>query len=299
MKIIISDFINENFTTAEDYKREDRKFREALGLIADKISANVENKPIVLISGPSGSGKTTTANVIKELLYEKGHNSYVISLDNYFKTVLPEEAGVVDLESPTRIKSDLLSENIRKIMNLEETVLPRFDFVGKRSVLSGDKIKRQKGEIVIFEGIHALNESVIPIDKKSAVKLYVSVRTRVKCGDELIHPKYVRLLRRMSRDSVYRGRDISETLGYFKSVEKGEELYVAPFKSEADFSVDTFIPYEPKIYRKVLWDKLNVLTEKTSDNTAELLVKFLSFMENGNPDYVVKTSIIKEFIGNF
>lgn len=299
MKIIISDFINENFTTAEDYEREDLKFRGTLNGIVDNLLSDVENKPVVLVSGPSGSGKTTTANIIKELLREKGHNSYVISLDNYFKTVLPEEDGVVDLESPTRINSDLLSENIRKIINLEEIVLPRFDFVGKKSVLSGDKIKRQKGEIVIFEGIHALNESVVPIDKESSVKLYVSVRTRVKCGDELIHPKYVRLLRRMSRDSIYRGRDISETLGYFKSVEKGEELYVAPFKSEADFSVDTFIPYEPKIYRKALWDKLNVLAEKSSDSAAELLVKFLSFMENGNLDYVVKTSIIKEFIGNF
>lgn len=299
MKIITSDFINENFTTAEDYEREDLKFRGTLNGIVDNLLSDVENKPVVLVSGPSGSGKTTTANIIKELLREKGHNSYVISLDNYFKTVLPEEDGVVDLESPTRINSDLLSENIRKIINLEEIVLPRFDFVGKKSVLSGDKIKRQKGEIVIFEGIHALNESVVPIDKESSVKLYVSVRTRVKCGDELIHPKYVRLLRRMSRDSIYRGRDISETLGYFKSVEKGEELYVAPFKSEADFSVDTFIPYEPKIYRKALWDKLNVLAEKSSDSAAELLVKFLSFMENGNLDYVVKTSIIKEFIGNF
>ncbi len=299
MKIITSDFINENFKTAEDYKREDLKFRETLNEIADKLLSDVENKPIVLVSGPSGSGKTTTANIIKELLREKGHNSYVISLDNYFKTVLPEEVGKIDYESPSRINSELLSDNVRKIINFEETELPYFDFVGKRSVLSGDKIKRGKGEIVIFEGIHALNQNVVPIDKENSVKLYVSVRMRVKCADELIHPQYVRLLRRMSRDSIYRGRDISETLSYFKSVEKGEELYVAPFKNEADFSIDTFISYEPKIYRKVLWEKLNLLAEKGSDETAKLLVRLLSFIENGRPDYVVKTSIIKEFIGNF
>lgn len=299
MRIITSDFINENFISAEDYAKEDLKFRDTLSVIADKIAMEDESKPIVLISGPSGSGKTTTANIIKQLLREKGRNSYVISLDNYFKTVLPEEVGVADLESPTRMNSELLSENIRKIIGCEETVLPHFDFVDKKSVLTGEKIKRKKGEIVIFEGIHALNENVLRFDENKTVKLYVSVRTRVKCGDELIHPQYIRLLRRMSRDSIYRGRDISETSGYFKSVEKGEELYVAPFKTKADISVDTFMAYEPKIYKKVLFDKLNGLAEKRADETIVTLLKFLNFFKNGNTDYVVKTSIIKEFIGDF
>lgn len=299
MKIVTSDFINENFTTAEEYEREDLKFRETLSVIADELLTDVENKPIVLVSGPSGSGKTTTANIIKELLLKKGHNSYVISLDNYFRTVLPEEVGTIDYESPSRINSELLSDNIRKIISCEETKLPHFDFVAKKSVLSEEKIKRQKDEIVIFEGIHALNGSVLQIDKNRAAKLYVSVRTRVKCANELIHPKYIRLLRRMSRDSIYRGRDIAETLSFFKSVERGEEQYVAPFKNEADFSIDTFITYEPKIYRKILLEKLNVLSEKSNDETVRLLVRFLNFIEKGNTGYVVKTSIINEFIGDF
>ena len=299
MKIITSEYINENFKSAEDYAKEDFKFRETLSMIADGISEQGDSKPIVLISGPSGSGKTTTANIIKQLLNERGRNSYVISLDNYFKTVLPEEEGVVDLESPARIRSELLSENIRKIIDCEETVLPYFDFVGKKSIVSGEKIRRRKGEIVIFEGIHSLNDDVIRLDKNETVKLYVSVRTRVQCGNELIHPKYIRLLRRMSRDSIYRGRDISVTSGYFKSVEKGEELYVAPFKNNADISVDTFISYEPEIYRKVLFEKLNVLAGKQPDETTELLLRFLKFFKDGQTDCVVKTSIIKEFIGDF
>ncbi len=299
MKIITSEYINENFKSAEDYAKEDFKFRETLSLIAERISEQGDSKPIVLISGPSGSGKTTTANIIKQLLNERGRNSYVISLDNYFKTVLPEEEGVVDLESPARIRTELLSENIRKIIDCEETVLPHFDFVGKKSIESGEKIRRRKGEIVIFEGIHSLNDDVIRLDKNETVKLYISVRTRVQCGNELIHPKYIRLLRRMSRDSIYRGRDISVTSGYFKSVEKGEELYVAPFKNNADISVDTFISYEPEIYRKVLFEKLNVLAGKHPDETTELLLRFLKFFKDGQTDYVVKTSIIKEFIGDF
>lgn len=214
MKTVSSEYINTKFNSKEDYRREDERLDGEIFRIADDIALRCKDKPIVLLSGPSGSGKTTTAHKISRYLDEKGHKTHVISLDNYFKTILPDGQDEVDFESPSRIDSKMLSEHIKKISECKEIELPMFDFLSKKSVSSGVKLKRKKGEVVLFEGIHALNPDAVPIDNETSVKIYASVRTRISCGNEIIHPKFIRLLRRMSRDEIYRGRSVSETADY-------------------------------------------------------------------------------------
>ncbi len=297
MKTVSSEYINTKFNNKEDYRREDERLDGEIFRIADDIALRCKDKPIVLLSGPSGSGKTTTAHKISGYLDEKGHKTHVISLDNYFKTILPDGQDEVDFESPSRIDSKMLSEHIKKISECKEIELPMFDFLSKKSVSSGIKLKRKKGEVVLFEGIHALNPDAVPIDNETSVKIYASVRTRISCGNEIIHPKFIRLLRRMSRDEIYRGRSVSETADYFKSVERGEELYVAPFKRFADYSIDTFIAYEPKIYAGLLLDEIRKVTESKNDDVMKYLEACLANFVAGDKKFIVKSSIIREFIG--
>ena len=127
--------------------------------------------------------------------------------------------------------------------------------------------------------------------------MYAGVRTRITCNDEIYHPKYIRLLRRIGRDLLYRGREIDETIKYFDSVERGETMYVAPFKHRADFSIDTFIAYEPKVYKKLLAYKLDKIADKNSEETVQRLVSFLNDFEEIEPSLVAKNSLIREFIG--
>ncbi len=297
MKTVSSEYINTQFNNKEDYLREDERLDGEIFRVADDILLHCKEKPIVLLSGPSGSGKTTTAHKISRYLDEKGHKTHVISLDNYFKTVSPEDEDKVDFESPSRIDSGMLSDHIGKISECKEVEIPVFDFINKKSVSSGVKLKRKKGEVVLFEGIHALNPDAVPIDGGTTMKIYASVRTRISCGNEIIHPKFIRLLRRMSRDAIYRGRNISETADYFKSVERGEELYVEPFKRLADYSLDTFIAYEPKIYAGLLRGEIRKIAETKNDDVMKYLGTCLSKFTDGDVRSIGKNSIIREFIG--
>ena len=297
MKTIDCEFINKRFVSEKDLLREDERFNGEVEEIALEIALNCREKPVILLSGPSGSGKTTTSAMIKKQLEACGHKTRVISLDNYFKTINPEEKASVDFESPDRMNSKLLTEHVNKIIDCVEVELPAFDFVNTKNYPSGQKFKRKKDEIVIFEGIHALNPDVININDDKTFKIYAGVRTRITCNDEIYHPKYIRLLRRIGRDLLYRGREIDETIKYFDSVERGETMYVAPFKHRADFSIDTFIAYEPKVYKKLLAYKLDKIADKNSEETVQRLVSFLNDFEEIEPSLVAKNSLIREFIG--
>ena len=297
MKTIDSEFINKRFITEKDFLREDERYNGEVEEIAHEIALNSKEKPVILLSGPSGSGKTTTSAMIKRHLENCGHKTHVISLDNYFKTIKPEERATIDFESPDRVDSKLLTDQINKIIDCIEVELPVFDFVHTKNSPSGQKFRRKKDEIVIFEGIHALNSDVINIEDDKTFKIYAGVRTRITCKDEIFHPKYIRLLRRIGRDLLYRGRGIGETIKYFDSVERGETMYVAPFKNRADFSIDTFIAYEPKVYKKLLASKLEKITDNDFAETIQRLISFLNHFEESEPSLVANNSLIREFIG--
>ena len=165
---------------------EDYLFR--LNKIVDDIEKVSREKSVILLSGPSGSGKTTTAMMIEKLLDKRGHETHMISMDDYFCPLTEQEKymltqGTIDLESPDRIDKELLNEQINALAKGDEIEVPHYDFTTSSRVSSGRKLKIKKGEIVIFEGIHALNPSVITVPDQFLMKIYVSVRTRVTCDD--------------------------------------------------------------------------------------------------------------------
>ncbi|MDR0918601.1 MAG: ATP-binding protein [Oscillospiraceae bacterium] len=261
-------------------------------------------KHIVLLSGPSGAGKTTTALRIESMLEEMGIETHTISMDNYF---LPDEEihniplnedGSQDLESPYRLNIPLFKEHLQKINACEEIDLPKFNF-NNRSVEVEGKLKRKANEIIIVEGIHALNPLVTGEISDFALRLYISVRTRLKNGDFVLHPRKIRLMRRLCRDYQFRNREFNQIVDMFKAVSKGEDCYITPFKKYADFEIDTFLPYEICLYSHYLTKALSEKNDEAfiSRQTYKQLLPFINATETIPIDLVPQTSLVREFIG--
>ena len=265
----------------------DRKYNEKLVAIADSIEEHQKEKPILLLAGPSGAGKTTTALKIEEILDSRGIHTHTISMDDYFLpadsfTAVIGEDGKPDYESPDRIDRKLLYEHMEKINGGEE-----------------ERLRRNKNDIVVFEGIHALNPEVTGAAGDYARCVYVSVRSRLELKDgELLHPCYIRLMRRLIRDGFFRGRSAAETLDMFDSVEAGENKYIMPYKHRAEFSVDTFHAYEPALYKNYLLDTLR--RESRSYKDFERFLPMLKALEEIEPvmlESVPVNSLAREFVG--
>lgn len=288
----------------EDYiKNSEELYISSLEAAAEKIYLNRKERPIILISGPSGSGKTTSAIKLSEYIRKRGVGVHTLSMDNYFLPSdmgdLPrDENGNIDLESPKRLDCSLLSEHLNKIYSCENVNVPIFDFaeqLRKGSI----PLQRKHGEIVIIEGIHALNPSVTGNTENFTTCVYVSVRTRIKsCDESILHPRYLRLMRRLSRDRLFRGRNLEDVFDMFESVSRGENLYIMPYKNRAVISIDTFIPFEAAVYSRILSSELSKIkvNEKWKDEYM-IICKFLNEIHPLDLKYIPSDSFIREFAG--
>lgn len=278
-------------------------YHTKLAEAAEKIRLMAKTHPLVLLSGPSGSGKTTSALRISHMLREKGMNVHTISMDNYFlpngEGEIPlDEEGNPDLESPLRMDIPLFSEHLEKLFRCEPVNVPCFDFK-TQSRTFGETMRREKDEIIIIEGIHALNPQVTGDTDDFTTCVYVSVRTRIREGDgTLLHPRSIRLMRRICRDNLFRGRSAYDVFKMVASVNRGEDLYIMPHKHRADFDIDTFLAYEPSVYRNTLLSELEKAPElaKLSEDY-EPMLKALQGLVSVSAEEVPQNSLVREFIG--
>lgn len=301
MKIITVDRINEsiNSNLNEFILNCDKDYYKNILNTAKELEKIHRHSPIVLLSGPSGSGKTTTALAIEQILDTKGIETHTVSIDNYFKPLSEKDRmdlaeGKLDFESPERVDEVLLNAHLEKMINGERVELPKFSFSTNSRKPSGRVIERKPDEIIILEGIHALNPDVIKIESRFTKGIYVSVRTRVKSEESLLHPALIRLIRRMIRDKNFRGRALSETLEMFDSVEIGEEKFILPFKQRADFEVDTFFEYELSVYKSIL---LNDIKDLSGDKRIDEILAVFEKLTEIPKSEISKESLIREFIG--
>ena len=195
-----------NFRTVSDPKgfveEGDARYKARVEQAAEKIIENKKNSPIVLLSGPSGSGKTTTAMKIAEELNRRGVGTHYVAMDDYFNTVSPETTprtpeGEYDLESPLCLDMELLNKHFTQLSRGERIYVPKYEFSRRMRIQEPSKsIKLKDDEIVIFEGIHALNDA-ITTQHPEAFKLYISARTDVMFGAKLAFKRsWFRLVRR-------------------------------------------------------------------------------------------------------
>ena len=271
-----------------------------------KISETIYNNKklkLILLAGPSSSGKTTTSKKLELFLKGFGLNPIAISIDNYFldrdKTPrLPD--GSYDFESLNSINVELFNKNLKDLLNGKEVTLPVYNFITGKSELSDESIKLGEKEILIVEGLHALNEELTySIDKKNKYKIYLCPLTVLSLDNHnRIRTTDNRLLRRIIRDNRTRGYSASDTLSTWGKVREGEEKYVFPFQDEADVIFNTSLIYELGVLKTYAEPLLYSIEE--SDPMYKEAVRLLNLLKNILPisnDYIPVDSIVREFIG--
>lgn len=270
--------------------------------IADAIIDS--KKRVVLIAGPSSSGKTTFTHRLKIQLMAEGVFSQTISLDNYFvnRELTPlDEDGNVDFECIEALELDLLNENIEDLLEGKEVGLPLFDFKEGKRQDNAFKMKLKKEEIIIFEGIHGLNERLTSgVLKKDKFKIYISALTSLNLDQHNRIPTTDnRILRRMVRDNFSRGHGAEATLAMWDSVRRGEERHIFPFQEEADAVFNSALVYELAVIKKYALPLLEEIESHSPVySQAKRLKKFLYYLKSIEDDRIVpSTSLLREFIG--
>jgi uridine kinase len=273
--------------------------------IADTISMDSERLRIILIAGPSSSGKTTFAQRLIVQLMVNGLRPISISLDDYFldrdKTPLGGD-GKPDFEALEAIELRLFNQQLTKLIQGKEVILPRYNFhTGKREY-SKMPIKIEKNQPIIIEGIHGLNERLTPsIPKENKFKIYVSALTQLSIDNHnRISTTDTRLLRRIVRDSWSRSTDAKKTISVWPAVLKGAEANIFPYQEEADVMFNSALVYEMAVLKKYAEPLLKQIENQDPEYIkAKHLLKFLEYFEPIKEEKDIPlTSIIREFIGN-
>ena len=272
-----------------------------ISTIADKIKNNQDIK-VILIAGPSSSGKTSFANRLCLHLKINHINPVVISLDDYYvddERMPRDENGVMDFECVESIDYELFNEHLSLLAEGKTVKIPKYDFKIRKRV-QGRELTLGENQIVIAEGIHALNELLTSrVNQGNKYKIYLSCLTSL-CLDEYnaFSPTDNRLLRRIVRDASHRNTPAEGTFGLWQSVRKGEQKYIFPFESEADEVFNSSLVYELSVLKKPATKLLNQITEDSEHfSRARRLLKLLSYFEEFDPTPIPPTSILREFIG--
>ncbi len=281
----------------------DAVYMQRLEEAVRRILDNKKRSPIILLSGPSGSGKTTTSMKIAEAMEKHGICAHYVAMDDYFKTVdhstprTPE--GELDLESPLCLDMELLNRHFSQLANGERIYVPKYEFSRRMRVQAPSKsIKLGSDEMVIFEGIHALNTMITNVHPE-AFKLYISARSDVEFQGSIVFKRtWFRLVRRMVRDYKFRGSDPLETMSMWGNVRRGELHYISPYKDQADFRFDTSFAYEPAVFN-VTATKLFQAVPEGIDRFDELrkVLPALQLFGVIDEDLVADDALIREFIG--
>ncbi|MCR5842854.1 MAG: nucleoside kinase [Oscillospiraceae bacterium] len=281
----------------------DAVYMQRLEEAVRRILDNKKRSPIILLSGPSGSGKTTTSMKIAEAMEKHGVCAHYVAMDDYFKTVdhstprTPE--GELDLESPLCLDMELLNRHFSQLANGERIYVPKYEFSRRMRVQAPSKsIKLGSDEMVIFEGIHALNTMITDVHPE-AFKLYISARSDVEFQGSVVFKRtWFRLVRRMVRDYKFRGSDPVETMSMWGNVRRGELYYISPYKDQADFRFDTSFAYEPAVFN-VTATKLFQAVPEGIDRFDELrrVLPALQLFGVIDEDLVAPDALIREFIG--
>jgi len=270
--------------------------------IADEIAKNKSIK-MVLIAGPSSSGKTTTCKRLSVQLAVNSIQPIGISLDDYFldRDQTPrDEDGDYDFEHLHALNIPLLNEQINALLRGEEVELPRYNFQKGKSEWSGRKLQLKGKEVLVVEGIHALNpELTAQIPQEQIYRVYASALTTILLDNHNYVPTTDnRLLRRIIRDHKYRGVTAQETIRRWPSVRRGENRWIFPFQENADAMFNSAMLFELAVIKS----QAEPLLEEVPENCPEYaeayrLRKFLSYIRPIPEDQIPPTSLLREFLG--
>lgn len=267
----------------------------------DRVVEEVVNGKykFVFIAGPSCSGKTTTAKIISKKLSQRKINGLVVSLDDFFIDLdkapkLPD--GRCDKENITKIDIPFFNEFFNNIIQTNQAMMPEFDFTLDKRKPELRPVKIKKSDVIIVEGTHALNPKLLfdHSNDNKVLKVFVCVNSEYRIGSNiLISARKLRLIRRITRDLQTRGQSVHDTVTTWNEVCKGEDIYIMPYKNDANFLVDTTHIYEPLIYDKYLPELLAPLKEVAY---AEELLGIFGLCGSLDKSLVPSKSLLWEFL---
>ena len=270
--------------------------------LGDKIESNIDEIRLICIAGPSSSGKTTFADRLTHELFSRGIHPIRISIDDYYKRredVPKDDDGKYDFESLDALDVDLFNKQLLSLLSGEEVFLPSFDFKTNDRIFNR-KVKVNKEDPIIIEGIHALNEDLTPyIPKNIKYKIYISPQAQINLDFENpISLTDIRLIRRIVRDFKYRNSSAEITISMWPSVRRGEFQWIYKTQEDADFVFDSFLNYELGVMKKYALPLLKkVDVDGPYGNDAQRLIKLLKYFTEVNEKYIPCTSLLREFIG--
>ena len=262
------------------------------------------NKRIILIAGPSSSGKTTFAKRLCIQLRVIGLKPLYLGTDDYFmdrEDMVPDENGELDFESLSAVDVNLFTAQMNALLAGQKVDIPEFDFLEGKKVFGKRITSIDNSQPIVIEGIHGLNPALTEgIDDEAKFKIYISPFTQINIDmNHRIPTTDARMLRRLVRDNLRRGRDAARTIKDWPSVRKGEEVYIFPYNAEADVFFNSQCLYELAVLKKYAKPLLEEIP-KDADEYAEAqrMSKFLDYFVSIDDDSIIaNNSIIREFIG--
>lgn len=278
------------------------RYRNIITNIAQRIVDDPE-LDIVLLAGPSCSGKTTTSRLLSDRLDMMGRSAYAVSLDDFYRNredAVIGEDGKPDYECLEALDLDLLSSTLNALITDRSAKLPVFDFkAGKRNDNAWE-IKLAKNDVVVVEGLHALNPAIrgaLPNGK--VLSLYVNVSSRIydKNMNIILNKRNIRFIRRVIRDYLHRGSSVENTYDMWKSVTEGEIKYLFPYRDNADLKINSIHLYEISVYKTTILKLLKDIDEASPFySQAQKMMKSISLFKPMPVQAVPNNSLLNEFI---
>lgn len=282
---------------------ENRRYFNEVDEVAAALNEQMPGRCLVMLSGPSSAGKTTTAGKLTESLQQRGRTAHIVSLDDFYRgagqaPILPD--GSHDYESVEALNMPLLQQCMSEILTKGCTELPLFNFHTRHPEPYTKTLCVHENDVVIFEGIHALNpilEEHLP--KDNVFKIFINVMQPIYDGwDKVLARRDLRLVRRLLRDYRFRNSSIENTLNMWKQVVRGENLYMFPFVDTADVIFDTTHAYEPAMLGPQLLPLLQkVSPDSVHAETIKHLIEVLSKFKPLSVDALPAQSLLREFVG--
>lgn len=271
--------------------------------MADAIANREERPKFILISGPSSSGKTTFSKRLQIQLLVNGIKPVIISMDNYFvnRVDTPRDAnGDWDFENINALDLPYFRQQMSDLMEGKEVEVPTYSFEKGERVYEGQKLRLEKDSIIILEGLHALNPSLLPnIPRSATFKIFVSALTTINIDNHNWIPTTdIRLLRRIVRDYKYRNYSARDTIARCPSVLRGEQTWIYPYQEEADMMFNSALLFELAVLKRHAEPILAEVPKYCDEYTeAHRLIKFLQYFEPIPEKEIPPTSLLREFVG--
>ena len=281
----------------------EERYENIINTIAEKIIID-EGREIVMLAGPSSAGKTTTARKLCEKLNEKGVKTYVLSLDDFYLNradipFLPD--GTQDFETVDALDLDLFTKCVNELLSGKTVKNPIFDFhTGKRSSIEFNEITLGEQDIVIIEGLHALNPVITEKIQGKLLKIYINVSSRIydEKGNIILNKRNMRFIRRMVRDYKFRSSTVDNTCKLWKNVTTGEDKYLFPYRHLADIKINTIHLYESCVLKHQAMELIEN-SEVSEEYKADIkkIYNALKQFENIDEKLVPQGSLLREFLG--